>query len=101
MCEMDSLFCSPFLIRAFLLFFISVSCPHVRRLGYDRYLLPSEREYLWGHFHPQQRLGPWEYPHLLLPPGLLPIPGGDKPVQEQRTVAFPEIHPADKGGLQT
>lgn len=100
-CETDSLFCFPFLIRAFLLCCISESRPHVRRFGYSRAFLPQEREYLWWQFHPQQRLEPWEYPHLLLPPGPLPVPGGDKAVQEQRTVANPEIHSVDKGNLQT
>lgn len=95
-----TVFCFPFLIRAFLLFSISVFCPHAHRLGCSHSLMPSEREYFrrW-HFHAQPWLGPWEYPHLLLPPGLLPFPGITA-VQEQWAVADPEVHPADKGGLQ-
>lgn len=72
----------------------------IPRLGCSRSLLPSEREYLRWHFYPQPWLGPWECPHLLLSPGPLPIPSITA-VQEQWTVADPEIHPAHKGGLQT
>ena len=81
----------------FLLFCVR---PHAHRLGCSRALLPSERENLRRQFHPQPRLGPWECPHLLLPPWPLPIPGVQT-VLEQRTVADPESRPGDKGSLQT
>lgn len=98
--ETGGLFWFPFLIYAFPLFFISVSFAHSHRRGCSHSVLPSERANLWWQFHPQQRLGPWKCPHLLLSLGPLSI-SDISAVLEPWTVADPEIHPADKGGLQT
>lgn len=95
--------CFPFLpplwARAFLLPHVCVLSPS-HRLGCSSPLLPAEREHLGGQLHPQPWLGPWECPRLLLPPG--PVPRAHvQAVPEQRPLADPAIHPADKGGLQT
>lgn len=91
-------FCPGFTVPSSFLHFCVLSPSH--RLGCSCTLLPSERGNLRGQFHPQPRLGPWECPRLLLPPGPVPSPH-IQAVPEQRTVADPEIQPGSKGGLQT